>query len=104
MREKNIDRPRRMITKLRMFQHQDAVLVVVGKNNRANPQKKLASQHLDLAGPRKPIFVSEELLPINKALHTATRVRAKEYNYKFMRVHSSVPSFGRMNTANLIYP
>lgn len=80
---KESDRPRTVIVKLRSPRHRDAMLAAVAKFNKSNPKSKLSTQHLGLAGSPKPVFVSEHLTPANKSLHAAARLKAKTESYKF---------------------
>lgn len=85
---KDNDRPRTVIVKLRTPRHRDAVLAAVATHNRKNKEDKLCTHHLGYGGARKPVFVSEHLSPVNKSLHAATRTRAKEFNYKYTWVRN----------------
>lgn len=77
------EKPRSVIVKLRSARHRDAVLASVAQYNKKNPKEKLNSSHLGIGGTSKPVYVSEHLSPANKALHAATRIKAKEMNYRF---------------------
>ncbi|CAG9137991.1 unnamed protein product [Plutella xylostella] len=83
---KNADRPRSVVVKLRDTGVRDALLAAVQTFNRKNPTDKLGSQHLGIGGNRVPIYVSEHLSPANKSLHAAARHKAKEMGYKFVWV------------------
>ncbi|KAL4718051.1 hypothetical protein ACJJTC_018528 [Scirpophaga incertulas] len=50
-----------------------------------NKNEKLYNtiQHL---GDKKPVYVSEHLTPESKSLHAASRLKAKQLNYKFVWV------------------
>lgn len=85
---KDNSRPRSVIVKLRAPRQRDAILASVSSFNKKNNKEKLHTQHLGLGGPCKPVFVSEHLSPTNKSLHAATRLRAKECNYKFTWVRN----------------
>lgn len=85
---KDSNRPRAVIVKLRAPRHRDAVLASVSAFNKKNTKDKLSTQHLGLSGAHKPVFVSEHLSPTNKALHAATRLKAKECKYKFTWVRN----------------
>lgn len=89
LNRKNDDtRPRTVVVKLRSQRHRDSILAAVARFNRKNAQDKLSTNHLGLAGPRNPVFVSEHLSPSNKALHAATRIEAKTREYKFVWVRN----------------
>ncbi|CAH2097822.1 unnamed protein product [Euphydryas editha] len=80
---KRSDKPRSVIVKYRSTKHRDALLAAVSQFNRKNPDDKLSSHHLGIGGPRAPVYVSEHLTPGSKSLHAATRLKAKEMNYRF---------------------
>lgn len=82
------ERPRSVIVKLRSARQRDEVIAAVIKYNRKNPKDKLSSVHLGLSGNRTPVYVSEHLTPTSKALHAATRLKAKELSYKFVWVRN----------------
>lgn len=85
---KDSDRPRAVIAKLRSARQRDTILAAVSQFNKKNPEDKLCSHHLGIGGQRAPVFVSEHLTPANKQLHAATRKCAKELGYKFVWVRS----------------
>lgn len=85
---KDSNRPRAVIVKLRTPRQRDAILASVSAFNKKNNKDKLSTQHLGLAGTVAPVFVSEHLSPTNKALHAATRIKAKECKYKFTWVRN----------------
>lgn len=85
---KDGNRPRTVIVKLRSTRHRDAMLAAVVKFNRSNPKGKLSTQHIGMAGTPAPIFVAEHLTPANKSLHAATRLKAKKEDYKFVWVRN----------------
>lgn len=78
--------PRAVIVNLRSTHSRDVILTSVMNFNRANPSKKLNSNHLGYGGPAKPIFVSEHLSPLNKQIHAATRKAARDKGYKYVWV------------------
>lgn len=82
------DRPRTVIVKLRSPRHRDAMLAAVTKFNKKNSNGKLSTQHLGIAGTPKPVFVSEHLSPANKYLHAAARLKAKQEGFKFTWVRN----------------
>lgn len=77
------DRPRTVVAKLRTPRQRDEVLAAVTAFNKKNPNDKLSSQHLGFGDVRKPVYVSEHLSPANKSLHAAARLKARELGYKF---------------------
>ncbi|KAJ8724819.1 hypothetical protein PYW07_017444 [Mythimna separata] len=85
---KDSDRPRSVIAKLQSPRQRDTILAAVVNYNKKNPQDKLSSHHLGIAGHRAPVFVSEHLSPANKQLHAATRKLAKETSYKFVWIRN----------------
>lgn len=83
---KESDRPRSVIVKLRSQRRRDELLAAVTKFNKNNRENKLSSEHLGIGGRRVPVFVSEHLSPTNKHLHAAARKRAKELSAKYVWV------------------
>ncbi|CAH2056928.1 unnamed protein product, partial [Iphiclides podalirius] len=71
-----------VIAKFRSPRHRDAMLTA--KLNKSNPKEKLSTQHLGMAGPSKPVFVSEHLSPAIKSLHAAALLKAKKEHFKFV--------------------
>lgn len=82
------DRPRSILVKLRSPRKRDILLAAVTKFNKKNPKDKLSSQHLGLGGPGVPVFVAEHLTPENRSLHAAARIKAKGLAYKFIWVRN----------------
>lgn len=80
------DRPRSVIVQFDTRNSKDSFLASVFKYNKANPSNKLNTAHLGLGGVQKPIYVMEHLSASNKALHAATRLKAKQLGYKFVWV------------------
>lgn len=88
-KDKQNTRPRSVLVKFNSPRLRDTFLAASIQFNKANPSNKLNSSHLGIATDKPlPIFVVEHLSPENKALHAATRVRAKEINYKFVWVRN----------------
>lgn len=85
---KESDRPRTVIAKLRSPRQRDSLLAAVIDFNKKHPQDKLNSLHLGIAGNQVPVFVSEHLCPTSKQLHAATRKTAKEMSYKFVWIRN----------------
>lgn len=83
---KETDRPRSVIVKLKSQRRRDELLAAVIQYNRKHNSNKLNSEHLGISGRRVPVFVAEHLTPTNKHLHAATRKKAKETGYKFVWV------------------
>lgn len=83
---KETDRPRTIVLKLRTRIIRDHLLAAVQRFNKHNNSDKLNSDHLGIGGNCVPVFVSEHLSPANKALHAAVRRKAKELGYKFVWV------------------
>ncbi|CAH2084842.1 unnamed protein product [Euphydryas editha] len=81
---KESNRPRSVIVKLRSQRHRNELLAAVTRFNKKNKDKKLSTEHLGLGGRREPIFVSEHLTLSNKQLHAAARKKAKEAGFKFV--------------------
>lgn len=85
---KESNRPRAVIAKLRSPRHRDNLLAAVGVFNKKHPSNKLNSHHLGISGNPVPIFVSEHLSPTGKQLHAATRKMAKEMSYNFVWIRN----------------
>ncbi|XP_026744662.1 putative leucine-rich repeat-containing protein DDB_G0290503 [Trichoplusia ni] len=81
-------RPRSIIVQLSTIRKRDELLAATIKYNKTNPQDKLNCSHLGYAGPITPVYVAEHLSPTNRALHAATRIKAKEKNYKYIWVRN----------------
>lgn len=81
-------RPRSILLQLASPRIRDRLLAATIKYNQANPQEKLNCSHLGYAGPKSPVFVAEHLSPTNRALHAATRIKAKEKNYRYVWVRN----------------
>ncbi|XP_013161327.1 PREDICTED: uncharacterized protein LOC106113142 [Papilio xuthus] len=85
---KESDRPRSVIVKLKSPLCRDSVIAAVTKFNKKNAKDKLSSHHLGISGARVPVFVAEHLIPSSKTLHAAARKKSKELNYKFVWVRN----------------
>lgn len=85
---KENNRPRTVVAKLRSPRQRDNLLAAVGVFNKKQSSDKLNSNHLGIAGNPVPIFVSEHLCPSSKQLHAATRKLAKELSYKFVWIRN----------------
>lgn len=81
-------RPRSIVVKLSSPAVRDEILAAVINFNKANQTDKLNTAHLGVAGDKKPVYVAEHLAPHNRTLHHATRMAAKEKNYKFVWVRN----------------
>lgn len=81
-------RPRSIIVQLASHRLRDQLLAATVKFNQSNSQEKLNCTHLGYAGPKSPVYVTEHLSPTNRALHAATRIKAKEMSYKYVWVRN----------------
>lgn len=81
-------RPRSIIVKLKNTKKRDEILASVTKFNRAHVSDKLNSSHLGYGGAKQPVFVSEHLSPLNKAIHAEARKMAREKRYKYVWVRN----------------
>ncbi|KAF9411601.1 hypothetical protein HW555_009673 [Spodoptera exigua] len=79
-------RPRTILVKFSIPRIRDSLLAATIQYNKDNPNKKLNTSTLGLDDKKIAIFVTENLTMENKNLHAATRLRAKELNYKFVWV------------------
>ncbi|CAG4967489.1 unnamed protein product [Colias eurytheme] len=82
------NRPRSIIIQLSSAKVRDELLASTSKYNKSNPQNKLNSTHLGISGASSPVYVSEHLSPANKAIHAATRIKAKDKGYKFVWIRN----------------
>ncbi|CAG4930209.1 unnamed protein product [Colias eurytheme] len=82
------NRPRSIIIQLSSAKVRDDLLASTSKYNKSNPQNKLNSTHLGISGASSPVYVSEHLSPANKAIHAATRIKAKDKGYKFVWIRN----------------
>ncbi|KAJ8716729.1 hypothetical protein PYW07_003356 [Mythimna separata] len=82
-------RPKSIVVQLASPRLRDQLLASVIKYNQNNQDNKLHCGHLGFAGKKSPVYVVEHLSPTNKALHAATRIKAKEMNYKYVWVRNS---------------
>lgn len=83
-------RPRSVVVQLASPRIRDNLLASTIDYNKVKKSniEKLNSADLGLAGDKKPIYVLEHLSPCNKALHAATRLKAKDKVYKFVWVRN----------------
>ncbi|CAH2106122.1 unnamed protein product [Euphydryas editha] len=95
-------RPRSIIIKLASPRVRDELLACVIKYNKSNPEKRLCSDHLGITGPKSPVYVVEHLSPSNKALHAATRIKAKEMCYKYVWVRNGKIFVRKCETSDYI--
>lgn len=79
-------RPRSIVAQFARLEARDGLLAAVAKFNKEHKDNKLNSGHLGISGEKQPVYVVEHLSATNKALHAATRVKAKALNYKFVWV------------------
>lgn len=81
-------KPRAIVCKLYSKLKRDNLLAAIYKYNRTHQKEKLNAGLIGIADNNSPIFVSEHLSPSNKQLHAATRLKAKEVNYKFVWIRN----------------
>lgn len=88
---RDVERPRSIIIELSTPRCRDEFLASALTFNKKNPKQKLNTSLLGLSGSINgtPIYISEHLSPSNKALHAATRVKAKQLKYKFVWIRNS---------------
>ncbi|CAG4933507.1 unnamed protein product [Colias eurytheme] len=81
------NRPRSVLVKFGSPRIRDTFLAASQQYNKNNKKNKLNSADLGIASDTpSPIYIIEHLSPTNKIIHAATRLRAKEINYKFVWV------------------
>lgn len=85
----NSSRPRSIIVQFVSPKLRDSFLAASITFNKAkkDPKEKINASHLGLR-ESSPVFVVEHLSSVNKALHGATRLRAKEKGYKYVWIRS----------------
>lgn len=81
----NNERPKSIVVQFNTPRFRDTFLASVITFNKSKPVgEKLNTTHAGIKGAKSPIFVSEHLSVSNKALHAATRIKAKEKGYKYV--------------------
>lgn len=84
-KDRETSRPRSILVKFNSPRLRDSYLAAAIQYNKSHPEDKLNASHLGIATTSpSPVFVVEHLSSENKALHAATRLRAKELKYKFV--------------------
>ncbi|KAL4714120.1 hypothetical protein ACJJTC_008474 [Scirpophaga incertulas] len=81
----------------------DKILSAVSRYNRAHPNNKLCSSLLGMINDNNAVYVSEHLSPANKSLHAATRMEAKDHNYKFVWVRNGRVFMRKDETSRFIH-
>lgn len=80
--------PRTVICKFSSKLKRDNLLAAVLTYNKAHPKQKLNTKLLGYGDTESPVYVCEHLTQSNKILHAATRIRAKEKQYKFVWIRN----------------
>lgn len=80
--------PRTVVCKLSSKLKRDNLLAAILTYNKANSKQKLNTKLLGYGDSESPVYVCEHLTPANKNLHAATRIRAKEKQYKFVWIRN----------------
>ncbi|XP_026328017.1 uncharacterized protein LOC113236226 [Hyposmocoma kahamanoa] len=80
--------PKTIVAKFRSVRCRDEFYSAVYRYNKAHPNDKLNTNHLGIAGEKKPVYVSEHLSLFFKSIHAASRKKAKEAGYKFVWVRN----------------
>lgn len=81
---KNSPRPRSVIVKFSSSLLRDKFLAGVINFNKANKDDKLSTAHLGIAGEKKPVYISEHLSSTAKDIFAASRMFAKQKQYRFV--------------------
>ncbi|CAH0717517.1 unnamed protein product, partial [Brenthis ino] len=81
---KETSRPRSVLVKFSNPLLRDSFLAGVIKFNKSNPDSKLNTSHLGISGDKKPVYISEHLTSTAKDIYAATRIFAKEKQYRFV--------------------
>ncbi|XP_072948705.1 uncharacterized protein [Epargyreus clarus] len=100
---KESNRPRSVIVKLRSQRRRDELLAAVSRFNKKNRDKKLNSEYLGLGGRCVPVFVSEHLTLTNKRLHAIARSKAREAGFKFVWIRDGRIFVRRNEQCHAIY-
>ncbi|CAH0727174.1 unnamed protein product, partial [Brenthis ino] len=91
-RVKRIDnlskKPRTIVCRFVSKLKRDNFLAAVYKYNKKHPKEKLNASLLGIADNSSPVYIGEHLTPENKQLHAATRLKAKEKQYRFVWVRN----------------
>lgn len=79
-------RPRSVVVQLSSPAVRDKFLASAFAYNKSinKTEDKLNTTNLGIGGEKRPIYVLEQLSPTNKALHAATRSKAKSKGYKYV--------------------
>lgn len=97
-------RPRSVVIKLNSPRVRDNLLAACIQFNKINANEKLHSGLLGYGGSMKtPIFITEHLTPEMKSLHAAARVKAKEYQYRFVWIRNGRIYMRKTETSEYIY-
>ncbi|XP_053623349.1 uncharacterized protein LOC128682569 [Plodia interpunctella] len=100
---KNDPRPRSIVVKLATPRIRDKFLACVITYNKNHSNDKLNTSHIGYGGDKKPIYIAEHLSPANRALHAATRLKAKDKGYKFVWVKQGKIFMRKNETSDHIY-
>lgn len=85
---KTSTRPKSIIIQLSSPRIRDELLASVINFNKTHANNKLNANHLGFLNCNGPIYVAEHLSPTIKALHAATRLKAKERGYRYTWVRN----------------
>lgn len=100
---KDSRRPRAIVVKLSSTRRRDEFYSAVSRFNKARSTNKLSTSLLGIGGDNSLIYVSEHLSPANKALHAATRAKAKHLSYKFVWVRNGRIFMRKDETSRFIH-
>lgn len=100
---RDVKRPRAIIVKTYSTRCRDEFLSAVARYNKSHINKKLCSSLLGISGENRQIFLSEHLSPVNKSLHAATRIKAKEHDYKYVWVRNGRIFMRKDETSRFIH-
>lgn len=79
------NRPKSIVVQFNTPRFRDTVLAASITFNKSKPvTDKLNTSHLGFDGEKSGIYITEHLSPSIKALHAATRLKAKEKGYKYV--------------------
>lgn len=81
-------KPKAVICKLSNRLQRDNFLAAVLRYNKSHSNEKLNTKLLGFGDSGSPIYISEHLTKTNRDLHAATRIKAKEKQYKYVWIRS----------------
>lgn len=79
------NRPKSIVVQFSSPRVRDNFLAAsINFNKKKSSEEKLNTALLGIAGKKENVYIVEHLSPANKALHAATRIKAKSLGYKYV--------------------